>query len=93
MRIHILGAQRRKPRIGDRRVTKKHGLQIRVVVTHNGMWVTTGRSYCYEWQTPAQLLCTRWEYLIKPEERAAIKPDGTYCRLADKPRQLQSIQG
>lgn len=85
MKIHILAPQRRKPKIGDRRTTKKHGLQIRVVQTHNGMWCCSGSRYLYEWRTPAQLLGTRWEYLINPQERAAIVPDGSYCRLLERP--------
>ena len=87
MRIHILAPQRRKPKIGDRRTTKKHGLQIRVVETHNGMWVRSGSRYRYEWRSPAQLLCTRWEYLITRDERAAIVPAGSYCRLSERPQQ------
>lgn len=84
--IHILAHQRRKPRIGDRRTTKKHGLQIRVVTTHSGMWVRSGSRYVYEWRKPSELLCTRWEYLITPQEFAAIAPDGSYCRLSERPR-------
>lgn len=86
MRIHILAPQRRKPQIGDRRNTKKHGLQIRVIETCSSMWVRSGSRYRYEWQTPAQLLSTRWEHLITPAERAAIVPDGSYCRLAERPQ-------
>lgn len=86
MRIHILRPQRRRPQVGDRRTTKRHGLQIRVVVTHGGMWVCGSRGYLHEWRTPAQLLGTRWEYLINDEERSAIKPDGSYCRLSDRTR-------
>lgn len=68
MKIRILAPQRRKPEIGDRRTTKKHGLQIRVVETHNGMWVLqAGKSnaYRYEWKKPEELVGTRWEYLLK----------------------------
>jgi hypothetical protein len=68
MRIHILAPQRKKPKIGDRRTTKKHGLQIRVVETHNGMWVCNGSRYRYEWRKPAELVGTQWEHLIKDGE-------------------------
>ncbi len=63
MRIYV-GPARREPKIGDRRVTKKHGLQIRVVETHNGMWVRNGSRYRYDWRTPGELSCTRWDYLL-----------------------------
>lgn len=48
-RIHIMGEQRRKPRAGDRRVTKKHGEQVRVQVIHDGMHVVTRHGPVYEW--------------------------------------------
>lgn len=64
MRIIVLGPQRRRPRIGDRRHSKRHGLQIRVVETHGGMWVVSGSRYRYEWRTPAQLIGTQFEHLI-----------------------------
>jgi hypothetical protein len=41
--------QRKQPRAGDRRVTKKHGEQVRVHVTHHGAWVVSGSRYVYEW--------------------------------------------
>lgn len=66
MKITILAPQRRKPKIGDRRTTKKHGLQIRVVETHNGMWVRNGSRYRYEWRKPSELVGTWWENLIQP---------------------------
>ena len=56
---------RRKPHIGDRRVTKSHGLQLRVVETHQGMWVRSGSGYRYDWRSPAQLLGTQWEHLVQ----------------------------
>lgn len=73
MRIHILAPQRRKPKIGDQRTTKKHGLQIRVVETHNGMWVCSGSRYRYEWRTPAQLVGTQWAYLL-PRAQSTPQP-------------------
>lgn len=72
--IRFFGPQRRKPEIGDRRTTKKHGLQIRVVETRGGIWVLqAGKSnaYRYDWKKPSELIGTRWEYLLTPEERAA----------------------
>lgn len=72
MRITFLSSNRSQPKIGDRRVTKKHGLQIRVVETHGAMWVRSGGRYRYDWRKPAQLLATAWEYLLTSEDRAAI---------------------
>lgn len=74
MKITILAPQRRNPEIGERRTTKKHGLQIRVVETHNGMWVLQAgkaNAYRYDWKKPEELVGTRWEYLLTAEERAA----------------------
>lgn len=67
-----MSQQRRKPKIGDRRTTKKHGLQIRVVETHNGMWVCNGGRYRYDWRRPSELKGTSWDYLLTAEERATI---------------------
>lgn len=72
MKITILAPQRRKPKIGDRRTTKKHGLQIRVVQTHDGMWVKSGSRYCYEWRKPATLVGTMWSYTLTPQDLADI---------------------
>jgi hypothetical protein len=72
MKIHILAPQRRKPQIGDRRTTKKHGLQIRVIETHNGMWVRSGSRYRYDWRKPEQLVGTRWEHLLNADDRKLI---------------------
>lgn len=66
MKITILAPQRRKPKIGDRRTTKKHGLQIRVVETYNGMWVRNGSRYRYDWRKPWELVGSQWDYLIQP---------------------------
>lgn len=56
MRIHIVTTpQRKKPREGDRRVTKKHGEQIRVCVMVHDMqgrvigFNCTGGRQNYEW--------------------------------------------
>jgi hypothetical protein len=48
-RIHIMAPQRRNPKAGDRRVTKKHGDQVRVPVYHDGMRVVTGSRPWFEW--------------------------------------------
>lgn len=70
MKITIMTAPRRKqPAIGDVRTTKKHGVQVRVVETHRGMWVRSGSRYCYEWKTPAQLVGSCWEYLLRQIEQ------------------------
>ena len=66
MRVWLSASKpRRKPRIGDRRVTKQHGLQLRVVCTHDWMWMRSGSRYLYEWRSPAELIGTRWEYLVR----------------------------
>lgn len=71
MKIIILGQQHRRPQIGDRRTTKKHGPQIRVVeTTSGGMWVQSGSRYRYDWRSPQQLVGTWWSYLLKPGEVA-----------------------
>lgn len=69
MRVTITsGSPRPKPKTGDVRTTKKHGLQIRVPEMHqigNDDWayvVMNGRQR-YEWKTPRQLVGTRWEHL------------------------------
>ena len=73
MRITITtGPARRQPKIGDRRTTKKHGLQIRVVETHHGMWVRSGSRYRYDWKLPQDLLNTQWEHLLTAAERASL---------------------
>ena len=72
MKVTIVSAQRRKPQIGDRQVTKKHGLRVRVVETHSGMWVTSGGRYRYEWRRPHELVGTPWEYLLTSQDRELI---------------------
>ena len=50
MRIHIsYGPARKKPHVGDRRVTKKHGEQIRVFQRSQGCFVFSNGRQCYEW--------------------------------------------
>jgi len=70
MKITIQGPQRRRPQIGDRRTTKKYGLQIRVVQTDGGMWMKSGSRYRYDWCQPCELVGTQWAYLLKPGEAA-----------------------
>lgn len=70
MKITIQAPQRRRPQIGDRRTTKKHGLQVRVVETHGGMWVKSGSRYRYDWRQPRELAGTQWAYLLRPGEVA-----------------------
>ncbi len=75
MKITILGPQRRRPRIGDRRVTKRHGLQIRVVsTTAAGHWMRSGSRYLYDWRSPGELAGTRWEYLLRAILPTAATP-------------------
>lgn len=78
MRITILGGPGRpRPRAGDRRTTKKHGLQIRVLKYARdtrgriiGLDCTGGRQR-WEWRTPAELDHSD-HYLLTKEERAAL---------------------
>lgn len=74
MKITILGPQRTKPKVGDRRTTKKHGLQIRIQAAARnargevvGRLVTNGRPDFY-WCEPHNI---EWHdrYLLTPEER------------------------
>lgn len=62
-----------KPQIGDRRVTKKHGVQIRVVATSGGAWMRNGSRYVYEWRKPNELYGTQWAHLLTPAERHAAQ--------------------
>ncbi len=41
--------QRKKPRAGDRRATKKHGEQVRIFMKHDGMYVVRNGRNLYEW--------------------------------------------
>jgi len=65
--------QRKKPKTGDMRTTKKHGLQVRIpkmVKLFGGAlaYDCTGGRQNYEWISPSQLVGTRWEYLLKQLE-------------------------
>lgn len=59
-----LVSSRRRPRIGDRRHTKRHGLQIRVAETSAGMWVLRNGRQAYEWKTLRELAGTAFDHLI-----------------------------
>lgn len=73
--VRFMAAAKPKPREGDRRVTKKHGLQIRIHVrAHDhagrviGMLVRSGRPV-FEWCAPREL--PKWQHhLLKPEDLA-----------------------
>jgi hypothetical protein len=72
------GPVRRQPRVGDRRTTKKHGLQIRVFKMVKSPWGETlgydctGGRQRYEWKAPAELgLSDR--HLLTAEERKALE--------------------
>lgn len=71
MRIHISTVpQRRRPKLGDRRTTKKHGDQIRVpVLVRNSRgeaigYDCTGGRQRYEWIS-VDNVPERWRYLLK----------------------------
>lgn len=73
------GATRPRPRQGDRRVTKRHGLQIRVMSRVRdrmgrpiGFDCTGGRQR-YEWRRPQELDPSD-RYLLTAEERALYFP-------------------
>lgn len=69
----LSGPTRKPPRAGDRRTTKKHGLQIRVHVRSQGMLMMGGghRYYLFEWRKPADLE-TCDQNLLTADERAAL---------------------
>jgi len=63
MRITII-SNRPRPRIGDRRYTKRRGLQVRIAETSQGMWVLRNGRQSYEWATLAELVGTPFSHLI-----------------------------
>ncbi|SAL01636.1 hypothetical protein AWB80_08172 [Caballeronia pedi] len=80
MRIHIsFGPTRKKPRVGDRRTTKKHGTQVRVmkmardgrgnIIGHD----CTGGRQLYEWVSLEDAAKQGNSYLLTREERDAIE--------------------
>lgn len=77
--VRYMPASKPKPRAGDRRVTKKHGLQIRVQCRATdwsgapiGLLMNRGRPV-FEWREPQHL--AKWDrYLLTPEEMARYFP-------------------
>lgn len=71
MKITINFTARKKPATGDQRVSKKHGLQIRIPSMVHGPrgepigFDCSGGRQRYEWRKPDELVGTRWEYLLK----------------------------
>jgi hypothetical protein len=71
------GEPRKKPKAGDRRTTKAHGVQIRVQSMARdwqgrpiGRIVSNGRP-CYDWRAPCDL--DPWDhYLLTVQERVAM---------------------
>jgi hypothetical protein len=56
MRIHITTSpQRKKPKTGDIRTTKKHGMQIRIPYKIDGMYIVSNGRQLYEWVKPEDL--------------------------------------
>lgn len=49
------GSARKTPKVGDKRVTKKYGLQFRIPEYHNGMRVVSSGRPCYVWCKPEDL--------------------------------------
>jgi hypothetical protein len=75
MRIHITTSPARpRPKTGDRKVTKKHGLRIRVPEIHNGMHVVSNGRPCYIWRRPQDLPVFYRRHLT-PEELAHYFPE------------------
>ena len=67
MRIHIRTTPARpKPKTGDIRTTKKHGLQIRIPYKVGGCYVVSSGRQLYEWIKPEELL-DRYKYLIQKD--------------------------
>jgi hypothetical protein len=72
-RIVITTQARERPKTGDRRITKKHGLQIRIPERHNGMHVVAHGRPCYVWCKPADLPAL-YRYLLSDAERKLFFP-------------------
>lgn len=80
MRIHIMKPQKPRQQAGDRRVTKKHGLQIRVqdMATDFGAGKAIGRVVragrpVFSWVRPQDL--APWDrHHLSAEERAKYFP-------------------
>ena len=76
MKITLQFKRRKQPKIGDRRTTKKHGLQIRVVATSEGMWIKSGSRYRHEWRKPDDLVGSQFEHLLTQADRETIRAGG-----------------
>lgn len=88
MKITIIsGPQRKKPHVGDRRVTKKHGEQIRVFQRSQGCYVVSSGRPCYEWVPIAEANKHGAAHHWTNEERAKYtneQPPGT-CKVEVQP--------
>lgn len=61
---------RPKPKQGDRRTTKKHGLQIRIMKRDShGSFIVSGGRQLYEWVSPSAIP-HQCAHLLTDEERA-----------------------
>lgn len=75
-----------KPKTGDRRTTKKHGLQIRIPQVcsfgpHRGARIYSNGRPCFEWAKPHELPAL-YHYLLTSEEKAAL-PGQAYQQAKD----------
>lgn len=81
MKIHFLAAQpRRKPRTGDLRTTKAHGLQVRIPERvesgpNRGAYVTRSGRQGYVWVSPAEARRQGFGRYVPPDV-----PPGAGCR-------------
>lgn len=77
IRFYTSKPQRPRPKTGDRRATKKHGVQIRIPCrTREGHHIVNSRGQAtFDWRTPAQIIGTRWEYLLTDAERTPAQKD------------------
>jgi hypothetical protein len=83
--IHYRSAPvREKPKTGDRRTTKKYGLQIRVPLRHDGMRVYSNGRPCFQWLNLEELPALYY-YLLTAEEKAAL-PGRAYQQAKDGPQ-------
>ncbi|KVD71815.1 hypothetical protein WK57_30460 [Burkholderia ubonensis] len=81
MRLHVrYGPARKKPRVGDRRTTKKHGEQIRVFRMARDMrgniigYDCTGGRQLYDWVPISEARTHGAAHHWTAEERAKYEP-------------------
>jgi hypothetical protein len=75
MRIHIsYSPARKKPMVGDRRTTKKHGEQIRVFERSQGCYVVSNGRPCYQWVPISEANQHMADHHWTKEERAKYQP-------------------